>query len=182
MSTPEYTPYKSALTNSMTFLGEKHDTIFVGQQVKWQGNPMSTTIPNIPMDKLYELPVMEESQMGISLCMAMAGKFVVTFYPRWDFIICASNQLINHVDKIGLMSGGKWKPNLIIRLGKGSDKPLDPGHQHRGNYFEEFKSLCKNIEFHDLKTPTDIELAYKYATKEGGIHCLVEYPELYYGS
>ena len=48
--------------------------------------------------------------------------------------------------------------------------------------FEEFKSLCPNIEFHDLKTPTDIELAYKYATKEGGIHCLVEYPELYYGS
>jgi hypothetical protein len=78
------------------------------------------------------------------------------------------------------MSNGKWKPNMIIRLGKGSDKPLDPGHQHRGNYFNEFKSLCPNIEFHDLKTPADIELAYKYATKEGGIHVLVEYPELYY--
>jgi hypothetical protein len=69
---------------------------------------------------------------------------------------------------------------MIIRVGKGSNKPLDPGHQHRGNYFEEFKSLCPNIEFYDLKTPTDIELAYKYVTKEGGIHCLVEYPELYY--
>jgi hypothetical protein len=44
----------------------------------------------------------------------------------------------------------------------------------------EFKSLCPNIEFHDLKTPADIELSYKYATKEGGIHVLVEYPELYY--
>ena len=46
--------------------------------------------------------------------------------------------------------------------------------------FNEFKSLCPNTEFHDLKTPVDIELAYKYATKEGGIHVLVEYPELYY--
>ena len=72
------------------------------------------------------------------------------------------------------------KLNLIIRLGKGSDKPLDPGHQHKGSYFEEFKSICKNIEFHDLKSWKDIELAYQYALKEGGIHLLVEYPELYY--
>jgi hypothetical protein len=40
--------------------------------------------------------------------------------------------------------------------------------------------MCPNIEFHDLKTPVDIELSYKYATKEGGVHVLVEYPELYY--
>ena len=180
MSSPQYTPYKDALTKSMTYLGQQEDTVFLGQQILWHGNPMSTTIGEVPKDKLIELPVMEESQMGMSLGMAMAGKRVITFYPRWDFIICASNQLINHVDKIGIMSEGKWKPNLIIRLGKGSDKPIDPGHQHRGNYFEEFKSLCKNIEFHDLKSPIDIELAYTYAMKEGGIHCLVEYPELYY--
>jgi pyruvate/2-oxoglutarate/acetoin dehydrogenase E1 component len=65
----------------------------------------------VPKDKMIEVPVMEESQMGMSLGMAMAGKRVITFYPRWDFIICAANQLINHVDKIGIMSEGKWKPN-----------------------------------------------------------------------
>lgn len=52
MNTPEYTPYKDALINSMDYLGEKQDTIFVGQQVKWQGNPMSTTISNVLIDKL----------------------------------------------------------------------------------------------------------------------------------
>jgi pyruvate/2-oxoglutarate/acetoin dehydrogenase E1 component len=180
MSKPEYTPYKDALTIAMTNLAELEDSVFIGQQIVYQGNPMSTTLGGVSKDKMIEVPVMEESQMGMSLGMAMAGKRVITFYPRWDFIICATNQLVNHVDKIGLMSNDKWKPNLIIRLGKGSDKPIDPGHQHRGNYFEEFKSLCPNIEFHDLKTPIDIELAYKYATKEGGIHVLVEYPELYY--
>ena len=180
MANPEYTPYKDALTEAMKNLAELEDSVFIGQQIVYQGNPMSTTLGFVPKEKMIEVPVMEESQMGISLGMAMAGKRVITFYPRWDFIICAANQLINHVDKIGIMSQEKWKPNLIIRLGKGSDKPIDPGHQHRGNYFEEFKSLCKNIEFHDLKTPEDIELAYKYATNEGGIHILVEYPELYY--
>ena len=80
------------------------------------------------------------------------------------------------------MSKGEWNPNMVIRLGKGSDKPLDPGHQHRGNYFEEFKSMCPNINFIDLKGWNDIELHYKNAYEKGGIHIIVEYPELYYVS
>jgi len=180
MSQPQYTPYKDALTRSMDFLGEQDDTVFIGQQVLWHGNPMSTTIGNVPRSKIIEVPVMEESQMGMSLGMAMTGDFVITFYPRWDFLICATNQLVNHVDKIGLMSGGKWNPNMIIRLGKGSDKPLDPGHQHRGNYINEFKSLCPNIKFHDLLEHDNIESIYKDAYTNGGIHVIVEYPELYY--
>ena len=171
--------YKDALINAMAELGGMNDTIFIGQQLLWYGNPMSTTVSNVPKEKMIEVPVMEESQMGMSLGMAMAGKRVITFYPRWDFLICATNQLVNHVDKIVGMSNGEWTPNMIIRIGKGSDKPLDPGHQHKGNYIDEFKSMCSNIEFHDLKTALDIELAYSYAIKEGGIHCFVEYPELY---
>lgn len=174
------TSYKDALTNSMTYLGQQPDTVFIGQQIIWHGNPMSTTIGEIPKDKLIEVPVMEESQMGMSLGMAMAGDFVITFYPRWDFLICATNQLVNHVDKINLMSQGKWDTNMIIRLGKGSDKPLDPGHQHRGNYLAEFKSMCPNINFHDLNKWNDIEEIYKSAYENGGIHVIVEYPELYY--
>jgi len=178
MSTPQYSPYKDALTNAMTELAKLEDTIFIGQQIVYAGNPMSTTLGEVPKEKMIEVPVMEETQMGMSLGLAITGKRVVTFYPRWDFIVSAANQLINHVDKFELMTGKKL--NLIIRLGKGSDTPLDPGHQHKGNYFEEFKSICKNIEFHDLKSWQDIELAYKYALKEGGVHLLVEYPELYY--
>jgi pyruvate/2-oxoglutarate/acetoin dehydrogenase E1 component len=180
MSQPEYTPYKDALTNSMTYLGQQDNTVFIGQQVLWQGNPMSTTLGNVPKEKMIELPVMEESQMGMSLGMAMAGNFVVTFYPRWDFLICATNQLVNHVDKLKLMSNGKWDVNMIIRLGKGSDKPLDPGHQHRGNYINEFAEMCPNIKVVNLTKWENIEKRYKKCYEEGGIHILVEYPELYY--
>jgi pyruvate/2-oxoglutarate/acetoin dehydrogenase E1 component len=127
---------------------------------------------------MIEVPVMEESQMGMSLGMAMAGDFVITFYPRWDFLICATNQLVNHVDKYELMTGKK--ANILIRLGKGSDKPLDPGHQHKGNYINEFKTLCPNIKFHDLTSYISIIDSYTSAYEEGGVHVLVEYPELYY--
>ena len=177
MSAPNLTPYKDALTAAMTELAQRDDIVFVGQQIVYAGNPMSTTLGNVPKDKMIELPVMEETQMGFSLGMAMQGKTVVSFYPRWDFLISATNQLVNHVDKYESMTGKKV--NVLIRLGKGSDKPLDPGHQHKGNYLEEFKSMCKNITFHDLKTEDDIKQAYQ-AASQGGVHVLVEYPELYY--
>jgi len=44
----------------------------------------------------------------------------------------------------------------------------------------EFKSMCPNIKFFDLKTLDDIQNAYTDAINEGGINVLVEYPELYY--
>ena len=83
-------------------------------------------------------------------------------------------------DKIRLMSNNEWSPDMIIRLGKGSDKPLDPGYQHKGNYFNEFKSMCPNIQFWDLKRDDTIETIYESCYEVGGIHVIVEYPELYY--
>ena len=176
-TTQQLSPYKDALTDAMTFLAEQ-DAVFIGQQIVYAGNPMSTTLSGVPKDKMIELPVMEETQMGMSLGLAMTGKTVVTFYPRWDFIILAVNQLVNHVDKYELMTGKK--ANILIRLGKGSDKPLDPGHQHKGNYLEEFKTMCPNTTFHNLDKNSDILSTYKTAFEQGGVHVLVEYPQFYY--
>jgi len=171
--------YKDSLTNVMTKLGEMDNTVFLGQQILFPGNPMSGTLINVPKEKMIELPVMEDSQMGMSLGMAMTGKFVITFYPRWDFLICAANQLVNHVDKIELMSNGQWKSNIIIRVAKGSEIPLNPGPQHRGNYFNEFQSITQTIKFFDCLTVDDIENAYNHAINEGGITLINEYPEKY---
>ena len=115
MTGPQLSPYKDALTEAMTFLSEQDNTMFIGQQIVYAGNPMSTTLGNVSKDKMIELPVMEETQMGMSLGIAMTGKTVITFYPRWDFIVLAVNQLVNHVDKYELMTGKK--ANILIRLG-----------------------------------------------------------------
>ena len=173
----EPTEYKIALTNAMTELAKLDDTIFIGQQIIYAGNPMSTTLGEVPKEKMIEVPVMEETQMGMSLGLAITGKTVISFYPRWDFLISAANQLINHVDKFELMTGKKV--NIFIRVGKGADVPLDPGHQHKANYINEFKTMCPNIEIHELKTSVDVELTYKYIMENGGIHILAEYPQLY---
>jgi len=176
--TEKKAPYKEALTNAMSHLATLDDVVFIGQQIVYAGNPMSTTLGNVPKEKMIELPVMEETQMGMSLGLAMAGKTVISFYPRWDFIILAANQLVNHLDKFHTMTGENV--NILIRLGKGSDKPLDPGPQHKGDYLNQFKELCTHITFHNLRTPEDVEHSYSNAVSSGGIHVLVEYPELYF--
>jgi len=173
----EPTEYKIVLTKVMSDLAKLNNTIFIGQQIIYAGNPMSTTLTEVPKEKMIEVPVMEETQMGMSLGLAITGKTVISFYPRWDFLISAANQLINHVDKFELMT--EKKVNILIRVGKGADTPLDPGHQHKANYINEFKTMCPNIEIHDLKTWQDVELSYKYAIQNGGVHILAEYPELY---
>ena len=173
------TSYKEELTQMMTKIGQINKTIFIGQQILFPGNPMSSTLDGVPKEKLIEVPVMEDTQMGMSLGMSMNGYHVVTFYPRWDFLICATNQLVNHVDKIKLMSNNKWLPNIIIRVGKGSDVPLDPGHQHKGNYINQFKTMCPNIQIHELLEVKDIKPTYENAINNGGIHLIAEYPQLY---
>jgi len=193
MSTPQYSPYKDELTKSMKFLAEKPDTIFIGQQIVYAGNPMSTTLGDVPKEKMIEVPVMEETQMGMSLGLAMMGKTVITFYPRWDFLVSAANQLINHADKFEHMTGKKV--NMLIRVGVGSKDPLDPGIQHRNDYTDEFKSILQFTKVHKLKQIEDIlqftkvhklkqiEDIYKIYTEvyeQGGIHIIVEWPELYF--
>jgi pyruvate/2-oxoglutarate/acetoin dehydrogenase E1 component len=173
----EITEYKKAISSAMTELGKADDVVFIGQQIVYAGNPMSTTLTEVPKEKMIEVPVIEETQMGMSLGLAISGKKVITFYPRWDFVVSATNQLVNHLDKYELMTGKKV--DILIRVGKGSDVPLDPGHQHKANYFEEFKSMCKNITFFDLKTAEDVNAAYNHFKTNGGINLLLEYPQLY---
>jgi pyruvate/2-oxoglutarate/acetoin dehydrogenase E1 component len=173
----EVTEYKIALTEVMSDLAKLDNTIFIGQQIVFAGNPMSTTLGDVPKEKMIELPVMEETQMGMGLGLAMTGKTVISFYPRWDFLISAANQLINHVDKYELMTGKTV--NMLIRVGKGSDVPLDPGHQHKANYIEQFRTMCPNIKVHNLQTADDVRSYYKNAIKEGGVQILAEYPQLY---
>jgi hypothetical protein len=170
--------YKEILSQIMTDLSNDDNTIFIGQQIVYKGNPMSTTLDDVPKEKMIEVPVMEETQMGMSLGLAMTGKRVITFYPRWDFLISASNQLVNHVDKHELITGEKV--HIIIRVGKGSETPLDPGHQHKANYIEEFKSMCKNVKIFDCKTINDLKLYYQFAKDNVGVYIINEYPELYH--
>ena len=153
--------YFDELKRSMEYLANDDRTVFLGQAVAEPGTGMSNTLKDISQDKLIELPVAEEMQMGMSLGMALHGRIPISVYPRWNFLLCAVSQLVNHVDKLSLMS--KYKANVIIRTSIGSERPLHPQCQHVGDFTEAFKLMCKTVEVIRLDEPDQIFPAYEKA-------------------
>ncbi len=64
--------YGAELRRAMTWLGEKPDTLFLGQAVKYPGTAMSGTLHGVHTNRLIELPVFEDTQMGLSTGLALA--------------------------------------------------------------------------------------------------------------
>ena len=144
--------YFDELTRTMTWLGEQSDTVFLGQSVAYPGNAIFKTLIGVPMEKRIELPVAEEMQMGMSIGMALIGKTVISIYPRFDFLLLAVNQLVNHLDKLDEFTHGQFKAKVIVRVGVGATKPLYPGVQHCGDYTEAFKKMLRWLALQwDLK-------------------------------
>lgn len=171
--------YKEELMKAMQLLGDHPKTVFIGQNMVYGGTSMFWTIQDVKKEKRIELPVFEEVQMGMSIGMALEGYIPVSVYPRMDFLICATNQLVNHLDKTAEMSDGQFKPVVIIRTAIGSKSPLMPGPQHCQDHTEALRLLCKNINIVKLERAEQIVPEYQKALKADRPTVLVEIPDLY---
>ena len=173
--------YFEELKRSMDYLAAQTGTIFLGQAVAVAGTAMSNTLRDVPKAKLFEMPVAEEMQMGMTCGIALTGMVPVSIFPRWNFLLLAVNQLVNHLDKIGLMSDGRYKARAIIRTGVGSERPLHPQHQHVGDYTEAFRLMCPHIAIVRLEEPDQIFPAYRdaFEREDGRSTLLVEYGDYY---
>jgi len=165
----------------MEYLAENDKTLFIGQAVAVAGTAMRNTLVDIPEHKLMELPVAEEMQMGMTTGMALSGLIPVSIFPRWNFLICAINQLVNHLDKVQVMSSNGYDTKAIIRTGIGSERPLHPQHQHVGDFTQAIQSMCTTIEVIRLNEPEDIFPAYEKALlrDDGRSTLIVEYGDYY---
>jgi pyruvate/2-oxoglutarate/acetoin dehydrogenase E1 component len=155
--------YQEELIKSMKYLSKDKRTIFLGQSVKFSGNAIFNTLKHINNNQKIELPVFEDVQMGLSTGLALQGFIPITCYPRFDFLILAMNQLVNHLDKIRYMSFGEFKPRVIIRTSIGSKKPLNGGVQHTQDYTKMFKDILTEVEVVSLVNPNTIFKEYKKA-------------------
>ena len=174
--------YFDELSRAMSFLGSQEDTIFLGQAVEYKGTAMTNTLKGVPKNKLLEMPVNEEMQMGVSSGLAIAGSVPISIFPRWNFLLLAANQLVNHLDKYSIYTHGDYQPKVIIRTGIGSVRPLNPQIQHTGDFTEAFRKMLSTIEIIRLDEPEQIFPAYEkaYARTDGKSTILVEWGD-YYG-
>lgn len=173
--------YKDELIRSMKFLAKKPKVLFLGQSVSYSGNAIFNTLSNLPENKRIELPVFEDSQMGMSIGLALNGFVPVTCYPRFDFLILAMNQLVNHLDKIRQMSRNEMKPKIIIRTSIGSKKPLNGGPQHTQDYTKMFKQILGEVKVIYLDKPNKIFNTFKkaYENRKSYSYLIIENGDFY---
>jgi pyruvate/2-oxoglutarate/acetoin dehydrogenase E1 component len=173
--------YFKELCSAMEYLTQDFRTVFLGQAVAVPGTAMTTTLAMIPDYRKIELPVAEEMQMGMSIGLALGGLVPVTFYPRWNFLLLAVNQLVGHLDKMSQMSQGGYQPKVIIRTSIGSQKPLHPQCQHVGDFTDAFRLMLTTVEVIRLDEPEDIMPAYEKALErtDGKSTILVEHGDFY---
>lgn len=168
--------YKEELTLAMECLASDNRTIFLGQEAySFYG-----TMGNVPKEKIIEMPVMEDAQLGIATGLSLVGFIPVCMYTRMDFFLLAFNQLINHLDKIEDMSHGDFKPRVVIRVAVGETKPLNPGPQHTQDFTDPLENLLNNIHVIKLINKKDIISSYCSALDYGMSFILVEYKDLYW--
>lgn len=169
--------YIEELKKAMSLLAENDKVVFIGQAVKYAGTGLYDTLEHIPDHKRIEFPVAEYLQSGVVNGMAIQGMIPVSIIPRWNFLLMGTDQIVNHLDKFSLMSDGRCTPKAIIRVAVGTERPVDPQDQHKGNFSEAFRLMCKTIDIIELFEPEDIVPAYEKALNriDGKSTILVEF-------
>lgn len=173
--------YYDELKKSMEWLAGKDDTLFIGQAVADPGTAITTTLKDVSLEKRIEMPVFEETQMGMAIGMALNGSVPITIFPRWNFLLLATNQIVNHLDKLSKISNGQFTPKVIIRTSIGSQRPLNPQHQHIGDFTEAFRKMCTHTEVIRLDEPEQIFDSYRraYERQDGRSTLIVEWADYY---
>jgi len=135
----------------MTDLGSKKDTLFLGQATAFSGHAISGTLVDVPKDKLIELPVMEEAQMGMCAGLSLEGYIPISIYPRFNFMILSINQLVNHIDKMKEMTNNCLVPKVIVRVAV--SVPPFPSSTSSSQYFAILYSANLFIKFASIHSP-----------------------------
>lgn len=164
--------YFTNLCAAMSFLAEQQDTIFMGQAVAVPGTAMARTFRDVATEKLLELPVAEDMQMGMAIGMSLEGYLPICCYPRINFLLLAMNQLVLHLDKIPQFS--EYRPKVIIRTSIGTNSPMNPGPQHLGDYTFGIAHMLKEVCVVHLCDADEIIPQYKLAHSRVQSTILVE--------
>ncbi len=171
--------YSNEIKKSMLMLSKNSKSIFLGQSVAVPGNLLFKSLELVPRRKKLELPVFEETQMGMAIGLSLDGFIPITCYPRFDFFILSMNQTINHLDKLNQISSNEFDPFVIIRVLVGGRKGIDAGPQHTGNYTSAMKKMVKFLNVVELKSSAQIYKSYKNCISKRKSTLFVEYSDLF---
>lgn len=153
--------YKEALTQAMDELAADPLVRFIGYGVTI--GKAGGTLKNVNPAQLVETPVAENLMVGLAIGMSLAGLRPVVYIERMDFILNALDAIVNHLDKIALMSHGEFRPAILLRVVVGNHtKPLYTGATHTQDFTAGIETMVK-FPVLRLKSPALVHLAYPSA-------------------
>ena len=149
------------LKECIDWLAAKPDSIFIGQGL-FAGTKLSAAFADVPKERKIEFPVAEDLQLGVSIGLSLEGFVPVSVFPRTNFLLCAMNQLANHLDVIRDYSD--YRPKVIVLTQAGLVTPLNPGPQHvvaDGYWIEDFAKLFRNVHVRESNGLPTYQAAYE---------------------
>lgn len=124
--------YGEAIRFGFEFLLENHsDVVLLGQGLwsPWYvGNSMTDLDTKFGKNRVIDTPVSESACTGAAVGASLAGLKAVVIHPRMDFMVLATDPIVNQAAKWSHMLGGQAHPAVTIRaiINRGGEQ----GAQH----------------------------------------------------
>jgi acetoin:2,6-dichlorophenolindophenol oxidoreductase subunit beta len=111
--------YGSAINEAFTQLLERDETVLlIGQGLysPWYvGSSMVALEKKFGTARVVDTPVSENGVTGIAIGAAMVGMHPVVIHPRMDFMVLATDQILNQAAKAHYMFGGATSVPMVVR-------------------------------------------------------------------
>lgn len=124
--------YCDAIREAFEYCMDKDEKVFAIGQGLWSpwyvGRSMDKLDKRYGKERVIDTPVSEQATTGIALGAALLGYRPVVIHPRMDFMILATDQIVNQAAKWRHMLGGQTSPSMVIRgiINRGGEQ----GAQH----------------------------------------------------
>lgn len=111
--------YSAGILAGFRHLLTNHEDVFVIGQGLWApwyvGSSMTDLEKDYGKERLIDSPVSEQAVTGAAVGAALCGYRPVVVHPRMDFMLLASDQIVNQAAKWTHMFGGKPKVPVTFR-------------------------------------------------------------------
>ena len=124
--------YCDAIREAFEYCMDNDNRVFAIGQGLWSpwyvGRSMDNLDQRYGKSRVIDTPVSEQATTGIAVGAALMGYRPVVIHPRMDFMILATDQIVNQAAKWRHMLGGKASPSMVIRsiINRGGEQ----GAQH----------------------------------------------------
>jgi acetoin:2,6-dichlorophenolindophenol oxidoreductase subunit beta len=124
--------YCDGIREAFEYCMDKDEKVFAIGQGLWSpwyvGRSMDNLDTRYGKGRVIDTPVSEQATTGIALGAALLGYRPVVIHPRMDFMILATDQIVNQAAKWHHMLGGRVSPSMVIRgiINRGGEQ----GAQH----------------------------------------------------